>query len=56
MFNKFFLMFLFEKINTFSSEQIAKTGDLNADLIMRQNNLDKMAKFMQMKSNKLKVK
>ena len=27
--------------NTYSLDQIQKTGDLNADLIMRQNKLDK---------------
>ena len=36
--------------NTFSLEQIVKTGDLNADLIMRQYKLDKMANFMEIKS------
>ena len=37
--------------NTFPSEQIAKTGDLNDDLIMKQYRLDKMAKFMEFKTN-----
>ena len=37
--------------NTYSPDQIQKTGDLNADLIMRQYKLDKMAKFMEIKSN-----
>ena len=37
-------------IITFFSEQIAKTGDLNADLIMRQYRLDKKAKFIKVKS------
>ena len=36
--------------NNFSLEQIAKTGELKADLILRQYNLDKMAKFMEIKS------
>ena len=36
--------------NSFSLEQIAKTGDLNADLVIRQYKLDKMAKFMEIKS------
>ena len=36
--------------NTFSLERIAKSGDLIADLIVRQNKLDEMAKFMEMKS------
>ena len=42
--------------NIFSLEQIAKTGDLNADLIMRQYKLDKMAKFMENKSVNPKLK
>ena len=36
--------------NTFSLEQISKTGNLNADLILRQYKLDIMARFMQRKS------
>ena len=42
--------------NTFTLEQIAKTGDLNADLIMRQYKLDKKAKFMEIKSINPKLK
>ena len=42
--------------NIFSLEQIAKTGDLNADLIMRQYKLDKMAKFIEIKSINPKLK
>ena len=42
--------------NSFSLEQIAKTGDLNADLIMRQFRLDKMAKFMEITSINPKLK
>ena len=42
--------------NTFSLEQRSKTGDHNADLIMRQNNLDKMAKYMEIKSINPKLK
>ena len=42
--------------NTFSLEQMAKTGDLNADLIMRQYKLDKMAKTMEIKSINSKLK
>ena len=42
--------------NTFSLEQIAKTGDPNADLIMRQYKLDKIAKLMEVKSNNPKLK
>ena len=37
--------------NTFSLEQISKTGNLNADLILRQYKLDLMCRFMEMKSN-----
>ena len=33
--------------NNFSFEQIAKTGDLKADLIRRQYRLDKVAKFIE---------
>ena len=43
-------------IDTFSLEQLAKTGDLNVDLITRQHKLDKMAKFMEDKSNNPKLK
>ena len=42
--------------NFFSLEEIAKTGDLNADLIMRQYKLDKMAKFMEIKFTNPKLK
>ena len=42
--------------NTFSLDQIAKTGDLNANLIMRQHKLDKMAKFVEIKSINPKLK
>ena len=42
-------------MNTFSLEQVAKTGDLNADLITRQYNLDEMAKFMEIKSTNPKL-
>ena len=41
--------------NTFSLEQITKTGDLNADL-MRQYKFDEMAKFMEVKSVNPKLK
>ena len=37
--------------NTYSPDQMQKTGDLKADLLLRQNKLDKMAKFMQITSN-----
>ena len=42
--------------NTFSLDQIAKTGDFNGDSIMRQYKLDKMAKFMEVKSINPKLK
>ena len=42
--------------NNFALEQIAKTSDLNADLITRQNKLVKMAKFIEIKSNTQKIK
>ena len=42
--------------NDFSLEQIAKIRDLNANLIMRQNNMDKLAKFMEFKSNNPRLK
>ena len=41
---------------TFSLEQISKPGDLDADLIMRQNKTDEMAKYMELKSINLKLK
>ena len=41
---------------TFSLEQIAKTGDLNADLIMRLYKMDKVAKFIEFKSINPKLK
>ena len=37
--------------DTYSPNQIERTGDLNADLIMRQYMLEKMAKFVEIKSN-----
>ena len=42
--------------NAYFLDQMQKTGDLNADLIMRQYKLDKMAKFMEVKSNNPKLK
>ena len=42
--------------NIFSLEQIARTGDLNADLIRRQHELDKMAKFIEIKPINPKLK
>ena len=42
--------------NTFSLKQIAKAGDLNADLLMRQYKFDKMAQFMEIKSLNPKLK
>ena len=43
-------------INTFSSEQLAKTSDLKADLIMRHYKLEETAKFMEIKSMNPKLK
>ena len=43
-------------IYTFASSKIQKTGNLNADLLMRQNKLDKKAKFMEVKSINPKLK
>ena len=42
--------------NTYSLDQIQKNRDLNADLIMRQYKLDNVGKFMEIKSNKSKLK
>ena len=42
--------------NTFSLEQIAKTGDLNADLSTRQHKKNKMDKFMEIESNNARLK
>ena len=41
--------------NISSLDQRQKTGDLNADLIMRQYKLDKITKFMEIKSNNSKI-
>ena len=41
---------------TFSSEQMAKTGDLNADLIMRLYRLDRMDKFAEIESINSKIR
>ena len=42
--------------NTFSLEHRTRTADLNVDFIMRQNELKKIAKFMEMKSLETKLK
>ena len=42
--------------HTYSLDQIQKTRDLNADLKMRQYKLDKMAKYMETKSNNPRLK
>ena len=42
--------------NTFSSEQIAKIGVLNADWIIRQYKLDKKANFLEIKTINPKLK
>ena len=41
---------------TFSLEQTAKPSDLNDDLVMRQYRLDKIAKFLEPKSNNPRLK
>ena len=41
--------------NTFSLKQISKTGNLDANLILRQYKLDIMARFMETKSNNPKL-
>ena len=42
--------------NTFSSEQISRTCILDANLISRQYKINVMAKFMESKSRKSKLK
>ena len=42
--------------NTFSLEQMAKTGDKNADLILIQYKVDEMAKFIKITSINPKLK
>ena len=42
--------------HTYSLDQIQKTDDLNAGLIMRQYKLDEIAEFMEIKSNNPKLK
>ena len=41
---------------TYPLDQIQKIGDLDADLLVRQYKLDKMAKFMEIKSNNPRLK
>ena len=42
--------------NTFYLKQKAESGDLNADLITRQCRLDKISKFMEVKSTNPRLK
>ena len=42
--------------NTYSLDQIQKTYDLNADLMMRQYKLHKMMKFLETKINTPRLK
>ena len=42
--------------DTFSLDEKQKTGELNADLIVRQYKFDKMAQFMEIKSNNPRLK
>ena len=46
----FFLFFKYLKNNTFSLEKVSKTGNLYADSLMRRYKLEKIAKFMEIKS------
>ena len=39
-----------ERTRTFSGEQISKTRNFDADLILRQNMFDLMSRFMEKKS------
>ena len=41
--------------NTFSLEQISRTGNLDANLILREHKLDLMARLMEIKSVNAKV-
>ena len=41
--------------NAFFQQKLKKTGNLTADLVMRQYILDKVAKFMEVKSINLKL-
>ena len=41
---------------TYSLDQTQKTSDLNADSMMRQYELDKMAKFLELKSKNPRIK
>ena len=42
--------------NTYSLDEIQKTGDLNVDLKKRRYKLDNMAKFMEIKCNNARLK
>ena len=42
--------------NNFSLKQISKTGNLDANLMSRQNKLDLMARFMDIKSVKPRLR
>ena len=41
--------------NTFSLQQISKTGNLDSNLISRQNKLNLMADFMRIKNENSKI-
>ena len=42
--------------NTFSVEQMSRTGSLDANLILRQHKLDLMSRIMEIKSTTPKIK
>ena len=52
----FYLFFKYVNEYYFSLDQLAKTGDSNVDLITREYKLDKMAKYVEIKSINLKLK
>ena len=56
MLNAYFKIIITLFFSSVSLEQIAKIGDLNADLMTRQYKMDKMAKYMEIKSINSKLK
>ena len=52
----FFLISLFKKNNSFSLQQISRTGNLDSNLISRQNKLKLMADFVRVKHENPKMK
>ena len=51
----FYLLFIYQTNNSFSLQQIHKTGNLDSNLISRQYKLNLMAKFMQIKFENSKL-